>query len=68
MSIVQAPIRFNLQISAAEGTKVPPPDGRSSSASWAIDNRSQNALHHELAEKALRHYRLHGEGGRDRKI
>jgi len=23
----------------------------------AIDNRSQNALHHTLAEKALRHYR-----------
>jgi hypothetical protein len=68
MSIVQAPVRFNLQISAAEGTKVPPLDGRSSSASWAIDNRSQNALYHTLAEKALRHYRSDGESGRDRKV
>jgi hypothetical protein len=65
MSIVQAPIRFNLQISAAEGTNVPPPDGKSSSAHG---DRSQNAIHHTLAEKALRHYRLHGESGRDRKI
>jgi hypothetical protein len=44
MSIVQAPIR--------SGTKVPPPDVDLSSASSAIDNRSQNALHHTLAEKA----------------
>jgi len=67
MSIGQAPIRFNLQISAAHGTKVPPPDG-DPRALMAIDNRTQNALHHTLAEKALRHYRSHGESGRDRKI
>jgi hypothetical protein len=67
MSNVQAPIRFNLQISAADGIKVPPPDG-DPRALMAIDNRSQNALHHTLAEKAMRHYRSHGESGRDRKV